>query len=602
MHAHFLLPETSLRALEEAPAGIVLADASRPDHPVVFANGECARVAGTEADRLVGRPLRSTADPTLVELTAAEGATAMLVRIRPFSTQAGLPLWVGVVTPRDADGQAPARLRALTEAIPLPMLTLRADGTILRANAAAEQALGMPPDGLPGRQIEEFATEPHVAADSFCQRMRAEDSVQRVEIQARRPDGDIRWLLASSRRYEVEGDHRIVLVFEDVTALKQKERRLTEANEEAERNIRARMRFLAAASHDLRQPLQAMALFASALDHHVTTTQGRNIVQSLKTSLRGMEEMFDALLDMSKLDAGVMKSDPQVFLVSDMLEQLEMTYGPQAEAQGLELRVVPSSAALRSDPRLLARIVGNFLSNAIRYTRHGRVLVGVRRRGSRLRICVSDTGPGIPESQRLDIFREFRQGNAPGTRGHSDGTGLGLAIVQRLARLLGHALDVRSTVGRGSAFAIEVPLAEEFLPSPAEESEDEDAPDLTGATVVVVDDDPDIQDALTMLLYEWGCDAVVAPTAEAALAHLARLSRRPDVILADLHLRQHQSGIDAVAAIRAGFTTPIPALLFTGDTGAAGTPSSDPNDLPILRKPLDPMRLRTLLGEALNGA
>lgn len=506
----------------------------------------------------------------------------------------------GMDDDRDTSDHAEVRLRALTEAIPLPMITLRLDGTILRGNPAAEQALRVQPGSLPGRQVEAFAAEEEIAPDSFCQRMRREDSVQRVELQARRADGELCWLLASSRRYAVGDDWRIVLVFEDVSVLKLKEQRLTEANEEAERNIRARMRFLAAASHDLRQPLQAMALFASALDHHVTTQQGRTIVQSLKTSLRGMEEMFDALLDMSKLDAGVMKSEPQVFLINDILEQLEMTYGPQAEAAGLELRVIASSAAVRSDPRLLARIVGNFLSNAIRYTRSGKVLVGVRRRGGRVRVCVSDTGPGIPESQRLDIFREFRQCAAPGMPGRSAGIGLGLAIVQRLARLLGHALDVRSTEGRGSTFAVEVPLAEEFLPSHEEEEHDDDAPDLTGATVVVVDDDPDIQDALTLLLGEWGCEAVVAPTAQVALERMAQMQRRPDVILADLHLRQGLSGIDAVAQLRQRLGVPIPAFVFTGDTGAAGTVAEDAPDLRILRKPLAPVRLRALLGEALG--
>jgi CheY-like chemotaxis protein len=226
----------------------------------------------------------------------------------------------------------------------------------------------------------------------------------------------------------------------------------------------------------------------------------------------------------------------------------------------------------------------------------------VRRRGGRLRICVCDTGPGIPESQRLDIFREFRQGAAPGAPGRSAGMGLGLAIVQRLARLLGHALDVRSEVGRGSTFAVEVPLAEEFMPAPAQEQADEDDPDLSGAMVVVVDDDPDIQDALSLLLGEWGCESVVAPTAAVAQSRLAEMGRRPDVILADLHLRDDHSGVDAVAALRAGAGTPVPAFLFTGDTGATGSQEAQPADLPVLRKPLAPARLRTLLAQALAGS
>ncbi|HLO75486.1 MAG TPA: PAS domain S-box protein [Magnetospirillum sp.] len=624
------LARQCLWALSSAPVAMAVVDARAPGAPVTFANRECETITGYASGELLGHGLDmlhgAETDPaavdqlrramsagraSAVELTNyRKDGEAFLARVamRPLHDEAGeVAAFIAVLTDVTESVRSEARarhsearLRNFTEAIPLPMLTLRLDGTILRANAAAEEALGVAANGLPGRRVEDFAGEDEITDDSLCHRMRRQDSVQRVEIAGRRPDGQMRWLLASTQQFDVDGDKRIVMVFQDVTDLKVKERRLTEANEEAERNIRARMRFLAAASHDLRQPLQAMALFASALDHHVSTPQGRTIVQSLKISLRGMEEMFDALLDMSKLDAGVMKSDPQIFLINDLFEQLETTYGPQAEAAGLSLRMVPSSAAVKSDPRLLARVIGNFLSNAIRYTRSGGILLGVRRHGSRLRVAVYDTGPGIPESQRLDIFREFRQGGAANVAGRGGGTGLGLAIVQRLARLLGHPLDVRSRVGHGSTFAIDVPLAEEFLPSPTAEDEGEDIPDLSGAVVVVVDDDPDIQDALTLLLTEWGCTPVVASTADEALAALdAQAGKRPDVILADLHLRQHESGIDAVATLRERIGAHVPAFVFTGDTGAAGNPS-DQQSLKVLRKPLDPLRLRLLLGEAIR--
>jgi CheY-like chemotaxis protein/anti-sigma regulatory factor (Ser/Thr protein kinase) len=293
----------------------------------------------------------------------------------------------------------------------------------------------------------------------------------------------------------------------------------------------------------------------------------------------------------------VMKAEPQVFLINDIFETLEASYGPQAEAAGLELRVVPSSAALKSDPRLLARIVGNFLSNAIRYTRSGTVLLGVRRRGGRVRVAVYDTGPGIPEDQRLEIFREFRQGVAANVAGRGAGVGLGLAIVQRLARLLGHALDVRSTEGKGSVFAVDVPLAEEFLPSASEELEDEEILDVSGMVVVVVDDDREIQEGLAMLLEEWGCRAVVAASAEEALTMLD--SAKPDIILSDLHLHDHNSGIAAIAAIRQRTGVAAPAFLFTGDT-CAPAELGEGADLQVLYKPLDPMRLRMLLGSVVR--
>lgn len=477
------------------------------------------------------------------------------------------------------------------------MLIVGMDGIIRRANQTAAEALG---GDLPGLSVESFAAGDEIPETSLCHRIQIEDSVHRVEFRARRLDGRTVWVLASAQRFGQGAEAGYVLVFQDVTALKLKEQRLTEANEEAERNIRARMRFLAAASHDLRQPLQAMALFASALEHHVSTPQGRTIVQSLKTSLRGMEEMFDSLLDMSRLDAGVMKAEPQIFLINDIFEQMEVTYGPQAEAAGLDLRIVPSSVAIRSDPRLLSRILANFLSNAIRYTRSGGVLLGVRRHGGRVRVAVYDTGPGIAESQRLDIFREFRQGSCGAAQGGVKGVGLGLSIVQRLARLLNHTLDVRSTLGRGSAFAVEIPLAEEFLPVNADEDEDEALADLSEITILVMDDNLDVQQGLKMLLDEWKCRAVIAASADEALSRLNAEMAVPDVILADLHLGAENGGIEAIGTVRRGTGVDAPAFLFTGDTGAPSEISAMPG-LEVLHKPLAPLRLRLRLGAALRG-
>jgi len=497
-----------------------------------------------------------------------------------------------MATMRSIDCEGGGSGHALADAMPLPLLTVRVDGTVLFANGLADEALGVEPGGLIGRNVLDFGFDGDEGG-GLSGMLAA--GVRRTELRARRADGRPLWVLASAQPVAAEGDARALLVFQDVTEIRLRESALTEANEEAERSIRARMRFLAATSHDLRQPLQALALFASALDHHVHSPQARTILQSMKISLRGMEEMFDSLMDMSKLDAGVMKAEVQVFLINDVFEQLETTYGPQAEAAGLELRVVASSAAVKSDPRMLARILGNFLSNAVRYTRRGRILMGVRHRGGNLSIGVSDTGPGIPESQRLLIFREFCRGGLPSVSGHGGGQGLGLAIVQRLARLLGHRLDVRSEVGRGSTFAVEVPLAEEWCVADAATDEADDGREVIGATVVVIDDDRDIQDGLEMLLSNWGCRAVVADTAERALAALDSRHLTPDVILADLHLQEKGAGIDAIHAIRAITGGKAPAFLFTGDTEIP-----DRAEFPILRKPLDPLRLRAVLADALG--
>ncbi|MGE5506020.1 MAG: PAS domain S-box protein [Actinomycetota bacterium] len=617
--------EDLAHAVAEAPIGLAVTDARRPGNPVVWINPEFTRITGYEAADVLGRSLhmlrgRATAATSLDEIDAA------LAEARPASVELlnyrknGQPFWVrldirpvvddtgqlvqfvGSITDmterrlaEDATRESEERLRAITEALPLPMLRLRDNGIIIQANALAHQAWGVAPGTLTGRSTREFAGDEGFL--HFCEALDRDGAVERWELRSRREDGAPIWVLASGRRFTVRGETRELVIFQDVTELKRREAALTRANEQAESTIRARMRFLAAASHDLRQPLQAMALFASALENHVSTAQGRAIVQSLNVSLRGMEEMFDSLLDMSRLDAGVMKAEPQVFLVGDVFETVEASYGPQARAAGLDLRVVPTSLAVRSDPRLVQRIVGNFLSNAIRYTRQGRILVGCRRHAGNVRVVVCDTGPGIPEDQRMEIFKEFRRGEHAASGGRGGGMGLGLSIVVRLARLLGHRIDVHSVDGKGSAFSVELPLAEEL----AEPADDDHAAgnDVDGAVVVVVDDDPDIRDALALQLDQWGARPVIADSAEAVLAELDARGLRPDVLLVDLHLRGDGSGVAAIEAIRSHTGTTAPVFVFTGDTELpAGSASLG---LPVLRKPIDPGRLRAVLAEALAG-
>lgn len=247
------------------------------------------------------------------------------------------------------------------------------------------------------------------------------------------------------------GDRRLLTEVEDLRA---RVAELTRRIAESEDASRAKSRFFASASHDLRQPLQALALFVSALDTQVTTPQGLTILDAVKQSLSTMDEMFDSLLDMSRLDAGVLKADVRAFVINDVLERLEVEFLPQAAAKGLRLKVVPSSAVVLSDPALLARILRNFLANAVRYTEHGKILVGCRHQGQNLSILVCDTGLGIAADQRTAIFEEYvqcRQRRSP------SGMGLGLAIVQRLAGLLGHGLGLSSVPGRGSVFYVTVP-------------------------------------------------------------------------------------------------------------------------------------------------
>lgn len=618
-------------AVAAAPIGIVVTDPQAPDNPVIYVNEEFSAITGYAPDELIGRNLRLLQGPqsepeaiaamheaianaravaiTLTNYRKSGDAFPMRVDIRPvFTPDGGLAAFVGGLTDlseqyraQAAQAETEERLRAVMAAIPLPMITIREDGTIARANSAAHETLGARPDSLPGRNAFELVLEDALDPGRVTVReaLAATGSARRVEMRARRLDGTLAWVLVSAQRYTVRGETRTLAVFQDVTSLKLKEQALTRANEEAERNIRARMRFLAAASHDLRQPLQAMALFASALDGHVATPQGHNIVQSLKSSLRAMEEMFESLLDMSKLDAGVMKANVSPFMINDVFETLEMTFAPQAEAAGLQLRVIPSSLALRSDPKLVARILANFLSNAIRYTPSGRILLGARRHGDSARLVVCDTGPGIAEERRLDIFREFSQAGGTTSPGRSTGMGLGLSIVQRLALLLGHRLELRSVMGKGAGFSVEIPLAADWQNEPSPEAEDGDLPDVTGAVVMVVDDDRDIREGIKMLLEGWGCRTVTASNASDALTTLHEAQILPDMVLADLHLPGEESGLSVIRDIRARVGRPIPAFVLTGDTEACSGCETDER-IRFLRKPLDPLRLRDLVADSLR--
>ncbi len=473
-------------------------------------------------------------------------------------------------------------LETVLRAVPLPGVLLDNDGRILAANAEAEEVMGP----LVGQRLAERAVSPE-AAGTLCERFRQTGYLQRASLDARRQDGAVRQLMLSARRL----DQHFLVVFEDVTEMREREADLARARDLAERAVRNKMRFFAAASHDLRQPMQAIALFASALEAHASGPQARQILGSLRISLRVMEEMFDQLLNMSRLDAGVLKAQPVDFLVSDLFEQLEAEFSPQVEGKGLRLTVVPSSLAIRSDPALLGRILRNLLSNAVRYTDSGRILLGARRHRGKVRLVVSDTGVGIPDDRRLEIFQEFRQGER---RPDGGGLGLGLAIVQRLVLLLGHRLDLFSVPGRGTSFCVEVPLVETI------ELEDEDdegldlVMDLGGLTVAVVDDDPVICAGLLALLEGWGSRGVAAATGQQAADRLQAAGLVPDVVLADLRLRGGGSGVEAIHEIERRLSCHPPAFLLTGVSEATEAVQG----YPILLKPVDPARLRRVVAGA----
>lgn len=374
---------------------------------------------------------------------------------------------------------------------------------------------------------------------------------------------------------------------------------LRAAKTDAERANLSKTKFLAAASHDLLQPLHAARLYSSALLDKRLSAPNKAIARSIDKALGSVHTLLNALLDISKLDAGAVEAEQSAFPVESLLDELAAEYGSVAAACGLRFRYVGSSASIVSDPRLLQRIVRNFLSNAIRYTRRGQVMLGCRRSGSALQISVWDTGPGIPADKLGIIFEEFRQidvGPPPeGVRGERErGLGLGLAIVERVAHILGHPIEVRSEPGRGSVFTVTVPLA----PGSAVSAKTV-IPTARGLAahprVLVVDDDKDICEAMKALLTGWSCRVVTARSAEESAACVVAEGREPDLIIADYHLGGTATGLEAIETAQRLLKRKVPALLITADHSAELHQAVSVRGYLVLNKPVKPAQLRALM-------
>lgn len=434
-------------------------------------------------------------------------------------------------------------------------------------------------------------------------RLRLHDSGKVVEIRsAHMPDGGI------------------VTTYTDITQSVEAEEALEQANVTLERRVRERTeellrlndelgrakaqadeanvsktRFLAAASHDILQPLNAARLYATSLVERDRSGGDARLAQNVDASLEAVEEILTALLDISRLDSGAMKAELSSFRIDDILNQLRLEFEPVAREKELDLVFVPCSLTVRSDRRLLRRLLQNLVSNAIKYTPKGHVLVGVRRLKGRLRVEVWDTGLGIPPSKQKEVFREFQRLDQ-GARA-ARGLGLGLSIVERIGRVLDHRIRLRSQIGHGSMFSVEVPVA---APIPAAAPKAAEAPPvampLAGLTVLCIDNEPTILDGMKTLLGGWGCDVVVAASPDEALETLKARKAAPDIIIADYHLDEGD-GLDAITVLRWKFGAETPAVLLTADRTPAVRDAAAGKKIHVLNKPLKPAALRALLAQ-----
>src|SRR3984893_8416539 len=390
-------------------------------------------------------------------------------------------------------------------------------------------------------------------------------------------------------------DESIKLRFENLGLIGE----LREQKDAAEDANIAKSRFLAAASHDLRQPLHALGLFVQALQETPLATRERQVIGNIRRSVDAMEELFNALLDISRLDAGVVQPHITTIPLAAVFDRVRFEYAQIARQKHLSLRVVKTSLFVRSDPSLLARLIRNLLSNAVRYTDSGGVVLGCRRMDPDVRIEVWDSGKGIPLDRHEEIFQEFYQLDNP-ERDRRKGLGLGLAIVKRLAKLLNYQVALHSVMGKGSVFSITLPRGcrEDYVP--AESSPETAAFDLSHALVLVIDDEAAVQEGMAALLRKWKCDVLTAGSCAQMMGKLVAVERLPDLIVCDYRLRGTENGIQVVEMLRNEFNVDIPALLVTGDTAPDRWREAEASGLPILHKPLNPARLRTLIAGLLR--
>ena len=365
----------------------------------------------------------------------------------------------------------------------------------------------------------------------------------------------------------------------------------------AERASLAKSSFLAAASHDLRQPVHALGLLVGALRHVAMPSEGLRLIEQIEASTAAMDTLFSALLDISRLDAGVVDVHPQTFLIQPMLDRICLDHADEAREKGVALLSAPCGAVVYADPVLIERILRNLISNAVRYTERGRVLVGCRR-GPELRVEVWDTGPGIAPSEQHRIFQEYYQLQNP-ERDRAKGLGLGLAIVRRLTDLLGIDLVLRSQLGYGSCFSVAIPSARLNAVAPRP-SIDGSAGRPVRGLVMVIEDEIAVRDAMSALLSAWGHQVITAGSGEDILVEMAGSARRPDLIICDYRLQAGETGIEVIEAIRSEFNAPIPALLVTGDTVPDRLVEAKASGLLLLHKPVPNGRLRAAVANLMQ--
>jgi len=624
--------EEHLRAVLDAlPAFIGVLS---PTGEVLQVNLAAVQAAGLPVEQIVGRPFHetcwwsfdATARDRLREAVAraAHGESSRFDAEIRVSGDRAIIVDVGLTPMLDDDGRIMHLIvsgiditerKSTEEALRVTnerfRTALRNSGVVvfnqdrdLRYTWMHNPALGYTAERVVGRTDREIFEDQADAEALIAVKRRALETGEgvREEVRIRDKGKDYFYDLTVDPLRDSDGDIvGITCAAVDVTGRKQAEADLRRAREEAEYAAAGKSKFLAAASHDLRQPVQSLYLFAAALGDRLQDHPSLPLLDNMRQSLDTLKGLLDGLLDMSRLESGKIAVNPTDVRLGQLLGRLVAEYAPRAAQKGLELRAVPTRAWVRTDPSHLERILRNMIENALRYTRQGSILIGCRRaKGDVVRVEVWDTGIGIPADRLDEIFEEFTQLNANGDRG----LGLGLAIVKRLSKLLDHRVHVRSKEGLGSVFSVDLPRVVAEKPRVAATRQAavemrQVANDCeTKGMVLVIDDEAIILLGLKAMLEGWGYSVLTARSGDQALERLRADGRRPQIVLADYQLQQGRTGPEALAAVQGLVGKDVPGIILTGDTAPERLDEAHRNGFRILHKPVFPNDLRKLMASA----
>ena len=491
--------------------------------------------------------------------------------------------------------ESEAWFRTLLDSAPDAMVIVNGDGEIEIVSSQTERMFGYGRDELRGQKIEMLLParirqrhRGHRAGYTDDPSVRPMGAS--LDLVAQRKDGSEFPVEISLSPVEMGSDMFVSSVIRDVTERKKMEQELIAARTAAERANKANSAFLAAASHDLRQPVQALSLLNGALRRTVKDERALEMIENQEHSLTAMTNLLNSLLDISRLDAGAVKPEFEEFPMRRLIDRLSGEFSRQAAHKGLEFESSSCEAMVRSDPNLLSEIIQNFVSNAIRYTDKGSVNLRCIEADGCCSVEVQDTGVGIENDQLEAIFKEFHQVKTPGS--NKEGFGLGLAIVRRLADLLGHGVSVKSTPGNGSCFSLTLPtLSGAVASSSGDDTSDVPDDDVASGLIILIEDDVDVANAWGLLLEAEGYQVATGASVSEAKALIKHLPEMPALIISDFHLLDGSTGVEAVAEIRNFYAKSLPSFIVSGDTSKVVKDARLLDNCTVMSKPVNTTRL-----------